>query len=128
MNTMAQVEFLRDVAYPMTLKIYKQRVAALKAYSAGSPENARQAQEDIFGYENSIKALTGYQSGLLNKAEMAKKEAEEKKTRQTIQSDSKKKQEFGDPWGDIAQAEQTLRNMYVRYRFLEGLAAFAGTL
>ena len=84
MNTMAQVEFLRDAVYPMTLKIYKQRIDALKSYSAQSAENARQAQEYIFGYENSFKAITGYQSGLLDKKLMAQKQAEENKTREAI--------------------------------------------
>ncbi len=128
MNTMAQVEFLRDVAYPMTLKIYKERVAALKTYSAESPENARQALESIFGYENSIKAITGYQSGLLNRTEMARKRAEEEKLRAAIQADPKKKAEFGDPWADIEAAQHTLRDHYMHYRFVEGLGATGGTL
>ncbi len=128
MNTIAQMEMLRDVVYPMTLRIYKQRVTALKKYSAESPEKARQAQEMIFGYENSIKAQTGYLDGLMNKTEMAKKQAQEDKDRQAILTDAKKKAEFGDPWGDIAKAQKTYRDNYVRYRFLEGLGALGGTL
>ncbi len=128
MNTMAQLEFLRDVGYPLTLKVFKHRVEALKQYAAQSPENARQAQEDIFGYENSIKAVTGYMSGLLDKADMAKKQEEENKTRQAVQSDPKKKAAFGDPWGEVATAEDTLRGMYYPYRFLEAQLGLAGSL
>ncbi len=128
MNTMAQVEFLRDTVYPMTLKIYKERIDALKNYAAQSAENARQAQEYIFGYENSFKAVNGYQSGLLDKKLMAQKQAEENKTRQAIQADPKKKAEFGDPWSEIATAEQTYKSIYEPYRFLEQNGALAGTL
>ena len=48
----------------------------LKNFSAASDENARIAQEDMFGIENSLKAFKGYNSGLLDKALMAKKAAE----------------------------------------------------
>ncbi len=128
MNTMAQVEFLRDTVYPMTLKIYKERIDALKNYAAQSAENARQAQEYIFGYENSFKAINGYQSGLLDQKLMVQKQAEENKTRQAVQSDPKKKAQFDDPWGEIATAERTYKDIYVPYRFLEQNGALAGTL
>ena len=60
--TMSQLEFLRDTSYPWRLKSLQGMVKTLKAFSAQSPENARRAQEDIFGMENSLKAITGYQS------------------------------------------------------------------
>src|SRR5579863_9571098 len=91
LNTMAQLEFLRDTAYPLALRSLARRDDLLKKFSAGSEENARIAQEDIFGYENSLKAFKGYQSGLLDRAVMAKKSAEENKMRQAIASDPKKK-------------------------------------
>ena len=93
LNTMAQLEFLRDVQYPQVLKSLARRDALLKKFSAVSPENARNAQEDMFGIENSLKAFKGYKSGLLDKDLMAKKAAEETGMRQAIASDPKKKAE-----------------------------------
>jgi len=84
---MSQLAYLRDVEYPWRMSSYKRRDAALHDYSAQSAEQARQAQEEIFGIENSLKAITGYQSGLLDKALMAKKQAEEDQLRKTVNSD-----------------------------------------
>ncbi|MGH9651078.1 MAG: S46 family peptidase, partial [Terriglobales bacterium] len=108
-NTLAQMEFARDVAYPFQLKSYKQRRAALKAFAAGSAENARIAQEDIFGIENSFKAVTGYRSGLLDPKLMAKRAAEEKKLR----ADAEALGKFGNPWEEIAQAMAVQKQIYL---------------
>ncbi len=64
LKTVAQVQFLRDVDYPSRLASYKRRIDLLKKFSAESPENARIAQEEIFGLENSQKAITGEYEGL----------------------------------------------------------------
>src|SRR5580658_8289903 len=62
--TMSQLEFTRDVQYPSTLQLLERRVAVLQDFSKQSEENARIAKEDIFGLQNSQKAIAGYESGL----------------------------------------------------------------
>ncbi|HVI79910.1 MAG TPA: S46 family peptidase, partial [Candidatus Acidoferrum sp.] len=47
--TMAQLEFMRDVQYPAALKLFGRRIALLQEFSKQSEENARIAQEEIFG-------------------------------------------------------------------------------
>ncbi len=123
MLTMAQLDFLRDTAYPATLDFLTQRVKLLEQYSAQSPENARQAQEDLFGYQNSYKAIKGFQSGLLDKTLMAKKAAEEQKTKAAILNDPKKKQEFGDPWAVLAQAMNDEKSFYLPLTLLDRRSA-----
>ena len=126
--TMAQLEFLRDTSYPMSLQSYKDRIATLKSFAAKSPENARRAQEDIFGLENSLKAVSGYQSGLLDKKLMAAKQQEEEKFKQGVNSDPKKKLEFGDPWTETAQAEQTAKQIFLPLTYVERRAGFRGDM
>jgi hypothetical protein len=126
--TMAQMEFSRDVQYPWVLKAYKRRVAALKEFSRESAENERIAQEDIFGYENAIKAVTGYQSGLLDESLMAGKAAEEKKLQESVASDPKKKAEFGDPWAQLEKAMEVERQIYLPLTYVERRAGFRGDL
>src|SRR5438128_2536139 len=65
---MANLDFLRNVQYPANLQLYRRRIALLQDFSRQSEENARIAKEMIFGLENSQKAITGYQSGLLDKS------------------------------------------------------------
>jgi hypothetical protein len=131
--TMAQMATLRDLSYPSALDLLSRRVKLLKDYAAQSEENARQAQELIFGYENSLKAIKGYQSGLLDKTLMARKQNEEQKLQQDVAGDPKMKQQFGDPWAEIAKAQEVYRKIYWPLVLLERqgggeLASFARQL
>ncbi len=47
LKTVAQLQYLKEVAYPFILPIAKQRIEMLQKFSTESPENARIAQEDI---------------------------------------------------------------------------------
>ncbi|MFB3915442.1 MAG: S46 family peptidase [Terriglobales bacterium] len=128
LNTMAQLEFLRDTGYPLVLHSLRERAQVLKKFSAESAENARIAQEDLFSFENSLKAITGYQSGLLDKGLMAKKADEENKLKQAVESDPQKKAEFGDPWAEIAKAMETQKQIYLPLTYLERRRGLGGEL
>ena len=128
LNTMAQLQFLRDTAYPLVLESYARRDDLLKKFSAASEENARIAQEDMFGIENSLKAIKGYQSGLLDKTIMAKKAADEDSMRRAIAADPKKKSEFGDPWPEISTAMDVQKQIYLPLTYLERRGGFRGDL
>src|SRR5207253_5118329 len=102
LQTLAQMEFTRDVAYPMTLATMKRRIALLQDFSKQSEENARIAKEDIFGMQNTQKAVTGYLSGLLDKSIMDANSADEGKLRASYLADAKNAG-APDPWDEIAQ-------------------------
>jgi hypothetical protein len=123
MLTMAQLEFLRDVQYPMNLKLFQRRIALLQEFSKQSEENARIANEDIFGLQNSQKAITGYQSGLLDKAIMDAKAADETKLRASFKADPKNAG-AGDPWDEIAQAIKVQQSIYPNLTYLERQRGF----
>jgi Peptidase S46 len=89
--TYSQMEYLRDVAYPARLKSLKHGIDSLLAFSKESDENNRAAERVLFGYQNSFKAITGYQSGLLDKKLMAGKEADEKKFRALVAKNPQEK-------------------------------------
>jgi hypothetical protein len=59
LKTVAELQFLKTVDYPSRLASYKERIAVLQKFSAESDENARVAQEEIFGLQNSQKAILG---------------------------------------------------------------------
>jgi hypothetical protein len=116
--TMAQLEFLRDVDYPSRLAFYRQRVALLEDFSKQSEENARIAKEDIFGLQNSQKAITGYESGLLDKAIMDAKAADEAKLQAAFKADPKNAA-AADPWDEIGQAMRLQQSIYPSLTYLE---------
>jgi hypothetical protein len=126
-QTMAQMEFTRDVAYPLTLASLKRRIALLQNFSKQSEENARIAKEDIFGLQNSEKAITGYNSGLLDKSIMDAKAGEEAKLRTAYKADATSAT-APDPWDDIAQAMKQQRGIYSQLTYLERLRGFASGL
>jgi hypothetical protein len=94
----------RDHIYPLSLKVRKRRLEVLRRYAALGPEQARQAANQIFGMENSIKALTGEYNGLLDKNIFAKKQKEENDFRALVNSKPEWKKEYGGAWDLIARA------------------------
>ena len=104
------------------------RIDLLQKFSAVSEENAREAESDFFGLQNSFKAITGYQGGLLDKDLMAKKAADEKALREFINSDAKRKQEFGDPWAEIDKAVAVQKEMFLPFTYIDNLAGFRGEM
>jgi Peptidase S46 len=128
MLTVAELEFLRDVQYPLQMKSLQRRANLLLDFSKQGEEQARQAEHDLFGIQNSLKAYTGYNTFFASKDGMKKKRADEKKFRDYVAANAERKKQFGDPWGEIAEAENTLRSMFFDYQYVEMMAGFRGSL
>jgi hypothetical protein len=114
--TIAQLQFLKDVDYPSRLASYKRRIAMLKKFSAESPENARVAQEDIFGLENSQKAIKGYLEGLKDLALMSQKNMDERAQERAYTA---KNPNGSNPWVEIAKAIKVEREIYNPLTYVE---------
>ena len=125
LRTMSQLAYLRDVDYPSRLDTFKRRIAVLEKFASQSSENARLAQEDIFGYQNALKALTGYNSGLEDKDIMAKKAADEEKLHSAFKA---KNANAPDPWEEIAVAMKIQTNIYKPWSYLERMRGFNSPL
>ena len=125
--TMSQLEFMRDVQYPILLKLFQRRTALLQDFSKQSEENARIAKEELFGLQNSQKAITGYQSGLLDKSIMDAKAADEAKLRAAFKADPKNAG-AADPWDEIAQAIKLQHSIYLNLTYLERMRGFSSRL
>jgi len=104
LDTLAQLEFERDVIEPTILKLIKHRIAVLKEYGALGTEQERQVASNIFGLENGRKAYEGRYAGLLDKNVMAKKAKDEAEFKDTVMSNPAWKQAYGDAWDAIAEA------------------------
>jgi hypothetical protein len=122
-QTLAQWEFTRDVAYPWVLGSLKRRIALLQDFSKQSEENARIAQEDLFSWQNSQKAFTGYQTGLVDQAIVGAKSADETHLRQYYKTTTRNAG-APDPWDEIAQAMKLQRDIYPSLMYLERLRGF----
>ena len=124
--TMAQLRFLKDVQTPFTMEMLGERYQALKAFAAESAENARIASDDVFGYENAIKAYKGRNAGLRDEQLMDEKAKSEAALRKAVENNPKMKAEYGGAWNAIAKAAKRQAELFEPYYFFESLGGFAG--
>ena len=126
--SMAQLAYLRDLQYPWQIKNLDRRAKLLLNFSAQGVEQAREAQHDLFGIQNSLKAVTGYNTFFSNKEAMEKKQADEKQFRDYVAANPDRQKEYGDPWTEIADAESVVKGIFFDFTYVESLAGFRGSL
>jgi hypothetical protein len=117
LDTVAQLEFARDYAFPATLQVLNERLAVLQKYSAQGSEQARQALNMIFGLQNSLKAIKGEYDGLLSPSLMAKKQKDEADFRARVDANPEWRQDYGSAWSEIEQAEKKFEPRIKEARF-----------
>jgi hypothetical protein len=126
--TVDQLDFLRDYQFPMMLASYQHRLAAIQKYAGQSEENERQAEHDVFGIQNSFKAVTGYEGGLKDPQIMSKKETDEKDLKTYVSSDGERQKQYGDPWSAISKAVGVQKEIYKPLFYVDNMAGFRGEL
>ena len=117
--TYSQLEFLRDVNYPFSIRNFQRRKAILHAYCDLGTEETRVALTTLLGIENSLKAVTGYQSGLLDNNLMAKKAKAETELREAVMKDPDLAKKYGKVWEEIAGAQIKYASLFKPLQFFE---------
>jgi hypothetical protein len=123
LNTVAELEYLRDRQYPALLSRLNRLEVLYSAWGARDDENARRAQDDLFGVQNSRKARRGGLQGLMDPGLMARKRSQEKALRAAATADANLKAVAG-AWDKIEQAVAKQRDLARDYNLLEGGTAF----
>ena len=126
LNTVAHLEFLRDYALPMSLTAFTAMRDSLEAYSQQGAEQQRQAKDDFFNFENSLKSWRGQIAGLSEASLLNKKRADEKSLRDRVNAEADLKAKYGDAWDQVAKARAALPPYnYERTFFESGLGFFS---
>ncbi len=129
LDTMDHIQFLRDRTFPNALRKLFRWEVMLSAYSGRNRENARRAQDDLFGVQNSRKARLGMLAGLQDPAILSRKRAEEQKLRQAVRDKaSQLTAPAGDPWADVVAALKIWDGIYYDWDLLEQRSAFHSQL
>ncbi|MCX7984540.1 MAG: S46 family peptidase [Bacteroidetes bacterium] len=118
LQTVAQLQFLRDYAYPALIETYKTVAGIYTEYVKKYPEEKIKHMNTIFSFENSRKAITGYLSGLEDPVVMAKKVDFENSLKSAIQSNPILRKKYGDPWKTIAKNQQQYNELYSKLNAL----------
>jgi hypothetical protein len=122
LNTMAQLEFLRDVQYPANLMQLANRVRVDQQIGS-----ARDLRNELFGLQNSYKAIDGYQAGLLDPRMMAHKRQWERDFRAKVNANPQWKRLYGTAWDTAAAVWRARRQLAVRQRYY-AFGAYGTTL
>jgi hypothetical protein len=117
LNTMAQLEYLRDIGYPVQLDQLARVVGVYQQLGALSPERAAALRNPLFGAQNSFKAITGYQSGLLDPQLMARKRTWEQEFRSRVNADATLRRQYGDAWEQVTRIRQQMRQLDKQRRY-----------
>ncbi|MGE5499373.1 MAG: S46 family peptidase, partial [Syntrophothermus sp.] len=109
LNTVAQLEYYRDISYPVTLNaltslhdIYTQTVKE-------HPEKEKELADRIFGIANSMKVYQGLVKGLNDPVLMARKRDFEKKFRAAVDAKPELKAKYGHIWDAIQGSRNEVR-------------------
>jgi hypothetical protein len=128
MATVAELEFQRDVSQPYLLDILKKLADRLLEFGSRDPENKRIARDLLTSIQNSYKARSGFQRGLLDPELMRLKKDAEDRLRKAVADDPAKQKEFGPIWDEIAAYVAEYRKFYVEYSLLERAPATGSEL
>ncbi len=126
LNTMAQLEFLRDVQYPAQLDALHRQIETFHALSADTARG-KALRNQIFGLENSRKAILGYQAGLLDPRLMAHKKDWERGFRARVDASPDLKRQYGKAWTTISDVSARRKMIDVRRRYY-GSGAYGSRL
>jgi hypothetical protein len=129
LNTVASLEFLRDVELPLRLDYLKYKEAFLLEYGRRGAEAYRQSKEELFGVQNSRKARIGGFDGLRDRSFMKRKADAEADLRSKLQSSTAKNAAArAAAWDKIAQAQNVAGEIIKPYFYLERGYAFDSEL
>lgn len=116
--TMAQVEARRDATVPASLDYFRAREAALRAFSARGPEQARRAKAALFAVANSLKAYEGRIAALKDPKIIALLAEHEPDLRAKTASDPELVRVVDDALRQIAAVEKTAATRRYEPRFV----------
>ena len=125
--TIAQLEVARDLDLIPRLFLLAESRGLLERFRSESAEHWRIAQNDLFGVENSYKALRGRLQALQDPAVFALKHRQEAELREFVNADPARKAKYGAAWDEIARAMEAYRNIETRYKFIESRRGFSST-
>lgn len=102
--TAAALKTLRDESLPFYLDYLCRMEVALQQFSGQSPEHQRRGNDELFGVQNSRKAITGMLVGLQDPQFFAEKIAKENSLLAQVNT-NKELRHFAEAWQSVAEVQ-----------------------
>lgn len=112
LETVAMLNYKRDVSMPFELEKLNKFKSCLKNYSQKGEEQSRRARTVLYYVENAIKSLEGELKGLRDEKLMAKKKLMEDSLKKELEKDPQLLKEYGNPWKDLENAYSWAKENY----------------
>jgi hypothetical protein len=128
LETRAQLDMQREWIIPVRQLIRSELRGRLISYMERGAEEKRTANELLFYLENSFKAYYGQERALLNPAFIEQIFRQESELRARVAASPALAAEIGDPWTEIAAAEQRYRDIFLAHDLLEARAGLVSDL
>src|SRR5499425_2729817 len=120
LDTVASLEFRRDVTLPKTLFLLSEERGILTQFSTQGPEQARIARDRLFGVENGLKAYKGQFAALVDPTIIRNRAMTEQALRTKVDADPTLKAQYGTVWDNIRSTLERFRIIRDRSVFIEG--------
>jgi hypothetical protein len=108
LNTVAQLEYARDIQYPRTVSLLTNLSDIYKEALRKDPSRKLELQDMIFSFDNSRKAYGGILEGLRSPVLMERKKDFEKTFRASVEADPELKSKYGHLWDKISDSRKEL--------------------
>jgi len=111
LQTVAQLEYQRDVQVPALIHLLDSRHAAMGAYRAEDPEQAEalDMRNQMFGLSNSLKASRGRLAALADPVILARKADADRQLREAIAGDPQLAERYDELFAEIAAVQDGKR-------------------
>lgn len=126
LHTMAQLEYQRDMQYPLTMELLNGLVKVYTEIINEFPDRKFELQDQLFGISNSQKAYSGILKGLRDGYLMAKKKDFEKNFKDAVNKNPNLKTKYGHIWDAIAATRAEAKAIAGK-NFAYNLSPFTGS-
>jgi len=127
-DTADQLSFIRSIQLPQTLLRYSELRGRLTRFKEEGPEQARVATDKLFNIENRYKARYDQLLALNEPGFIEAKREADLALKAKVEADPGLKAAVGDPWSEIAQAQNVYAGLYAAYDLLEDAPATGSDL
>ena len=111
LNTVAQLEYARDITYPQTIEMVQSFINFLEGLIKEDPDRSYELSDQLLNYYNSEKAYKGMLEGLQDEVLMQKKRDFEKNFKAKVHSNPELNEKYGKLWDNIETIINELRGL-----------------